>query len=123
MVCTLSLELNLAIFHYKDRLFKLFLITFHYPCISFRWGRDSSMTMIVYTLFCVNLYLVSCSHTFTCKLISFICQFSYVYIFLYVCIYTYLYLYLYVDCTLLCGGNKEYLSIFVCLMCPADVNG
>ena len=30
------------------------------------------------------------------------------YICLYVCIHTYLYLY--VDCTLLCGGNKEYLS-------------
>ena len=36
VVCTLSLELNLAIFHNKDRLFKLFHITFHYPCISFR---------------------------------------------------------------------------------------
>ena len=29
-------RIELAIFHNKDRLFKLFLITFHYPCISFR---------------------------------------------------------------------------------------
>ena len=29
---------------------------------------------------------------------------------IYVCIHTYFYLY--VDCTLLCGGNKEYLSIY-----------
>ena len=34
-----------------------------------------------------------------------------VYICLYVCIHTYLYLY--VDCTLLCGGNKEYLSFSI----------
>ena len=36
VACTLSLKLNIAIFHNKDALRKLFLITFHYPCISFR---------------------------------------------------------------------------------------
>ena len=41
MPCTLSLELNLAIFHNKDALLKLFLITFHYPCIFF--GKNSGV--------------------------------------------------------------------------------
>ena len=44
MVCTLSLELNLAIFHNKDRLFKLFLITFHYP--TFRFLKNSGVGII-----------------------------------------------------------------------------
>ena len=41
MVCTLSLELNLAIFHNKDRLLKLFLIPF--TTLAFRFGKNSGV--------------------------------------------------------------------------------
>ena len=69
------------------------------------------MAMIVYTFICVNLYLVPCSHTFTCKLISFICHIRYL-----ICVYMFVFLHSYVFIfmcrfILLCGGNKEYLSI------------
>ena len=46
--------------------------------------------MIVYTLFCVNLYLVPCSHTFTFKLISFICHID---MCIYVCMFVFIHIY------------------------------
>ena len=49
------------------------------------------MTMIVYTLFCVNLYLVPYSHTFTCKLISLIAIFD---ICIYVCMFVFIHIYM-----------------------------
>ena len=52
------------------------------------------MTMIVYTLFCVNLYLVPCSHTFTCidfvylpylifDMCIYVCMFVFIHIYIY----------------------------------------
>ena len=41
MVCILSLELDLVIFHNKDRLLKLFLITLH--SLAFRFGKNSGV--------------------------------------------------------------------------------
>ena len=49
------------------------------------------MTTVVCTLFCVNLYLVPCSHTFTCRLISFILPYL-ICVCMFVCLYSYIFI-------------------------------
>ena len=63
------------------------------------------MTMIVYTFFfCKSVSSTMFSYIYMQIVFDYFAIF-YVYICLYFCIH--IYLYLYVDCTLLCGGNKE----------------
>ena len=84
------------------------------------------MTMVVYTFLCKSVSSTMFSYIymhigFVYFAISDMC----LYVCMFVCLYSYTYLYLYVDCTLLCGGNKEYLSIsihfvFCCLFRPKE---
>ena len=97
MICTLSLELNLAIFHNKDRLFKLFLITFHYPCISFgknNWVGIAHDNDCVYFILCKSVSSTMFSYIYM--------QIDFVYLpylifdmCIYVCMFVFIHIYIY----------------------------